>query len=274
MRGEHVGHLLVGEIDLVVGEHRAALDLGPAAFAAQAIDALRAGDGVAKARGARVDVVGRDVAELQADRAAVRLQLLQVLRHQHAHLVVVGAEIGRAQLAILLEQIGVDGHHRDVRLPLAQQVGGERRVRGRDRDRGDAPGQQVVDDLDLAGLVGARRRAGVQALVLGVRVLRLPLLAAQVDLLEERIVEPLDDDRQRLLVLGRSRSGNDQYCAGSQQEQFSHDYLPEKTSAAILRDAASVRSIATRALLPPARRECFLTRSSGWSGCGRTAPRG
>jgi hypothetical protein len=36
---------------------------------------------------------------------------------------------------------------------------------------------------------------GVQAFVLGIRVLRLPFLAAQVDLLEERIVEPFDDDR-------------------------------------------------------------------------------
>ena len=153
-------------------------------------------------------------------------------RHQHAHVVVVGAQIGRAQVAIRLEQIGVDGHHRDLRLPLAQQIRRERRIRRRDRDRGDAPGQQVVDDLDLARLVGARRRAGVETLVLRVRVLRLPLLAAQVDLLEERVVEPLDHDRQRLLVLGRSRPGGDrQRRGGGEHDRFSHECLPEIESA-------------------------------------------
>ena len=78
-----------------------------------------AAGGVAEARGAGVDVVGRDVAELQADRAALGLQLHRLLGHLDAHQVVVGAEIGLAQVAVGLEEIGVDRHHRHRRRDLA-----------------------------------------------------------------------------------------------------------------------------------------------------------
>ena len=50
--------------------------------------------------------------------------------------------------------------------------------------------EQVVDDLNFAGLVGARCRAGIEAGVAGARQFRIRLLAAQMDLLEERVVEP------------------------------------------------------------------------------------
>jgi hypothetical protein len=55
---------------------------------------------------------------------------------------------------------------------------------------------QVLDDPDLTGLVGARRRPGVQALVLGLRILLVPELAAVAEHREERIVQALDDDRE------------------------------------------------------------------------------
>ena len=65
-------------------------------------------------------------------------ELLQVLGELDAHQVVVGAEIGLAQRRIVLAEVGVDRHDRDLRRPLLQQVRHQRGVRGRDRDRGDA----------------------------------------------------------------------------------------------------------------------------------------
>src|SRR6476646_4366438 len=68
---EDVGHLLVREVDLVVREQRAAGDLGPATLAGDLGDALLAADRVAGPGVAGVDIVGRDVAQLQAHRAAL-----------------------------------------------------------------------------------------------------------------------------------------------------------------------------------------------------------
>jgi hypothetical protein len=73
--------------------------------------------------------------------------------HHHAHQVVVGAEIGHPQVAVRLEEVRVDGHDGDVRRDLADAVGHGRGVRGRDGDGRHAARQEVVDDLDLAGLV-------------------------------------------------------------------------------------------------------------------------
>ena len=52
MGAGHVGELLIGGGDVVVGVERAAIDLGPATLAGQAFDALLAGNRVAKAGGA------------------------------------------------------------------------------------------------------------------------------------------------------------------------------------------------------------------------------
>ena len=205
--GESIRHLLVGEIRLVVGEHRAAVDFGPAALAGQPLDPLLARQRVACPGGALVDVVGCDVAELQAHRAAIGLQRLQVLGELHAHQIVVGAEIGLAQGCVVLAQIGVDGHDRDLRRLLLEQLGHQRRIRRRDRDRLDVGTvEQILDDLHLAGLVGAGSRARVEALVATGGILAVPLLAAEMDLLEERVVETLDHDGQRL-VLGKGGTG-------------------------------------------------------------------
>ena len=92
------------------------------------IDALLARQRVTRAGGALVDVIRRYIAELQADRAALRLQLLQVLGELDAHQVVVGAEIGLAQRRVVLAEVGVDRHDRYLRRLLSQQLGHQRRV--------------------------------------------------------------------------------------------------------------------------------------------------
>ena len=80
------------------------------------------------------------------------------------------------------------------------RLGDQRRIRRRDRDRGGVGlAEHVLHDLRLAGLVRGRCRAGVEALVLRAGVLLVPLLAALVDGLEERIVETLHDDDELLL---------------------------------------------------------------------------
>ena len=95
--GEDVGHRLHALGAVVVGEHRAAGDFGPAAFARERGKAFLAGQRVTQALGAAQDVVGARVALDRADLAAVRLRLLDVLADALAHQVVVGAEIGLAQ---------------------------------------------------------------------------------------------------------------------------------------------------------------------------------
>src|SRR5215813_8315362 len=54
---EYVGHLLIGEIRLVVGVDRATLDLGPAALACQAVRTLLSGDRVTEPGRTRVDII-------------------------------------------------------------------------------------------------------------------------------------------------------------------------------------------------------------------------
>ena len=66
--------------------------------------------------------------------------------------------------------------------------------------------QQILDDLHFARLVGARGRPGIEACVAARGIFAVPFLAAEMDLLEERIVETLDHDGQGL-VLGEGRSG-------------------------------------------------------------------
>ena len=200
---EHVGHLLVREVDLIVREQRTAVDLLPAAFTLQAIDTLLAADGVAKAGRARVDVVGSDVAELQAYRPTLGLQLLQMLGHQNAHVVVVGAEIRLAQRAIRRREIGVDRHDRHLRVLRLQHLAHRRGVRRRDGDAGDALVDQVLDDLHFAGLVGARGRAGIQAGVLGFWILLVPERAAIAQHRKERVVQSLYDHGKRLFLRHR-----------------------------------------------------------------------
>jgi hypothetical protein len=83
------------------------------------------------------------------------------------------------------------------------------------------------DILGFTCLVGRRRRTRIEALILRVRVLGVPLLAALVDGLEECIVETFDDDHELLLFLCHGLA-----CAernrrrGGKQQQFPHYFLP------------------------------------------------
>jgi hypothetical protein len=58
---------------LVVGENRAALDFGPSALAGEPLDSLFAARRIPETGRPRIDVVGCDVPQLQAHRAAFGL---------------------------------------------------------------------------------------------------------------------------------------------------------------------------------------------------------
>ena len=152
---------------------------------------------------------------------ALRLELLQVLGELDAHQIVVGPEVGLPQAGVFLGQVGIDRHDRDLRrLPL-QEIRHQRRIGRRDGDRGHALGQEVIDDLNLTGLVGAGRRPGVEAGVALPLVLGIPLLAAEIDLLEERVVEALDHDGQGLVLAQRGLRGDHQDgCTASPSSVF------------------------------------------------------
>jgi hypothetical protein len=139
-----------------------------------------------------------------------------VLGHLDSHQVVVGAEICFPQPGILLQEVGVDGHHRDGRGALLDEIAHRRRVGGRDRDRGHPFGQQVVDDLHLAGFIRAGGGACIEACIGRGGVLLQPFLATEIDLLEERVVEPLYDDGEGFLALRVSSGAAErEHCRGS-----------------------------------------------------------
>ena len=91
--------------EVVVGVERAAVDLGPAVLAGQPVAgrlvALGARERVADALHALVVVGRRGAARLDADRAALRLDLLRELGEVDADVVVVRADIGDAQRLVL-----------------------------------------------------------------------------------------------------------------------------------------------------------------------------
>src|SRR5208282_1358608 len=84
----------------------------------------------------------------------------------------------------------------------------------------------VGDDLRFARLVRGRCRAGVEALVRRTGVLLVPLLAALVDGLEERIVEALDDDDQLFLLRQRGARRQSQRRGGQSECDLLHGFLP------------------------------------------------
>src|SRR5690606_13053889 len=91
-------------------------------------------------------------------------------------------------------------------------------IRWRDGNCGNAARDQVIDQLHLSSFISARGRAGVEALIFRVRVVGGPVLTAQIDLLEERIVEPLDHNSERLLFLSLSAAHAQRNHCGSSRD--------------------------------------------------------
>ena len=78
------------------------------------------------------------------------------------HQIVVGAEISLAQRGIFLLEVGIERHHRNLRIGGLDGVRDQRRVRRRDRDRdGVGFAEHVLDDLGFASLIRGRRRPGL-----------------------------------------------------------------------------------------------------------------
>src|SRR5690606_27521063 len=152
--GEDVLHLLHGAGGIVVGVERAAVDLGPAVVAVEALAgrsrAAHAAERVADALHALV-VVGRgSAARLDADGAAVGFDLLHELRQVDADVVVFGADVGDPEIGVLGQEIAVPGQHRDAGLLGLHERADDARGIGRaDRDAVDLTGDQVVDHLQL-----------------------------------------------------------------------------------------------------------------------------
>ena len=207
---EDVLHLLDGHREVVVGVERAAVDLGPAVLPGQPVArrlvALLARERVADALHALVVVRGRGAARLDADRAALRLDLLHALGEVDADVVVVRADVGDAQRLVLVQQVAVPGQDRDAGLLRLLQAPRHRGgVRGADGDAVDLLGDQVVDDLHL--LLAAAVLAGADILALELaRELLLGLLAAVAGLVEERVVHVLRHERERVLLGARRRA--------------------------------------------------------------------
>ena len=161
--------------EVVVGVERAAVDLGPAVLAGQPIagrlGALAAGQRVADALHALVVVGRRGAARLDADRAALRLDLLRELREVDADIVVVRADIGDAQRLVLGRAGRSPRSAPECRppwpprsaLPMAGAFDGEPRCR---RPLGD----QVVDDLHLLLAAAMLAGADVEALDRAARI--------------------------------------------------------------------------------------------------------
>ena len=225
---QRVGEHLVGRGRVVVGVERAAADFRPAVLAGEGLGVLLAGERVAGSSGTLVDVGGRRIAEQQADIAALGLQLLQLLRELLAEFVLVRPDIGGAQIAVLVEEVGIGGDDRDRRLAPPQHLRDRRRVRRRDGHGGDALGQEIVDDLDFTRLVGRRRGAGVIALESLVLQLLGRLLASLVHQVEIGVVETLHDQRERLRLLRHREAGRSREQRGRQTEHvsFHSNFLP------------------------------------------------
>ena len=200
---QHVVHLLDGEHEVVVGVERAAGNLGPPSGAFEAFSRRRRRlaprQSVADPLHALVEVLRRGPARLNAERAAVGRQSLQRARHLDAELAVLGADVGRSQVAVLGQEIRVPGDDRNARLAGALERARHRRsVRRRHGDAVDAARHEVLDDLDLLFL-GVLARTGVEAL--DVRKLGLRRLAAVAGLVEERVVHRLGNQGERLLLI-------------------------------------------------------------------------
>ena len=209
--GEDVLHLLVGAGEVVVGIERAAIGFLPAVLTGEAnarrLGALRARERIADALHALVVVGRRRAARLDADGAALRLDLHDELGDVDADVIVVRANIGeRAVSCPCGSKIRVPGQDRNFGAGRAlQSVGHRRRVGGRNRNAVDLLGDEVGHDLGFlvaaAVLAGADIEALHRALELG-----LGLLAARQRLIEERVVGVLGHERKRIGV-GRARRG-------------------------------------------------------------------
>ncbi len=149
-------------------------------------------------------VIGRRGAtRLDADRAALRLDLLRELGEIDADLIIVRPDIGEAQRLVLGEQVGVPGEHGDLGGARTLQSGGDRgRVGRRHGNAVDLLGDQIGDDLCL--LVAAAVLAGtdIEAFDRAVEFL-LGLLAASQRLVEEWVVGVLGYQREGVFLIGR-----------------------------------------------------------------------
>jgi hypothetical protein len=198
--------LLHGAREVVVGVERAAVGLGPAILAgelgARARSTGHAAQRIPDALHALVVVGRRRTARLDADGAAVRLDLHGDLGEVDADLVVVGADIGGAQVHVLRQHVRVPGQHRDPGVLGGLQRHGHRRGIG--RRHADAlhiaAGDEVLDDLHLFVATAVLARADVFAYEGTVR-LGFGLLAAVARLIEERVVHVLRHQREDVLRL-------------------------------------------------------------------------
>src|SRR5581483_3477027 len=166
---EDVFHLLDREREVVVGVERAAVNFRPPVLAGQARAGRsrpgHAAERVANALHALV-VVGRSHAtRLDADLAALRLDLLDELRDVHADLIVVRADVGETQVLVLRQKVGVPGQDRDAlflrRRKNARHRGG---VGRRHANAVDALRDQVGDDLRFLVTAAVLAGAGEEAL--------------------------------------------------------------------------------------------------------------
>jgi hypothetical protein len=73
--------------------------------------------------------------------------------------------------------------------------------------------------LHFARLIGARSGAGIEACVALAGIFAVPLLAAEMDLFEERIVETLDDDGENLVLGQRGSARETERARGKQSEK-------------------------------------------------------
>ena len=150
----------------------------------------------------------RRAARLDADRAALGLDLHDELGDVDADVVVVRADVSGAQALVLRQKVRVPGQDRDlVRSRVLERVGHRRRVGGRDGDAIDLLGDEVGHDLRFLVAAAVLARSDIEALHRALE-LGFGLLAAGQRLIEERVVGVLRHERERVRV-GRSRRGRD-----------------------------------------------------------------
>jgi len=148
-------------------------------------------------------VVGRrSAARLDADSAAVRLDLHGECREVGADLIVVGADIGQAQVLVLGQHVGIPGQNRNA--GILCRLKGHRHGSGVGHGHGNAIdllGHEILHDLDLFVAAAVLAGADIHAFK-GAVGFSLGLLAAITGLVEERVVHVLGNQREGELRLG------------------------------------------------------------------------
>src|SRR5205085_4853735 len=160
-------------------------------------------------------LVGRDRAGLDAEDGDTALPAEfrgEAVGGDRAALPVVCGDVGDV---VLRADAGVEDRDGDALALRAFDDGDERvAVRGREHDAGDAPVDGVLDDVDLAGVVGLLRRAVPRDL--DVRLLARRV-RARVDALPEEVRDALRDDGDDALAAAAPP-------AASGHEQEGRDY--------------------------------------------------